>query len=441
MLKIKFDMEYLGRLFTVVVFSLLSVAGFGFSIYLFLVAHTPLLYIIAISFLFLSLVSGFFNIIAAYWYYKSFDYEKYVEKLRSSLKPMRVFPTVSVVMPTHDEEIDMIARNVAELKRLNYPKNKLNIFVLNDSSDTKTKRAVENLCAKMRVNFLYKDNNTAFKAGALNNFLKYSKDEFVAIFDSDEYLENKDFLVDTIPYFQNRKIAYVQTEKRYSKGTFFSDSVDIFDAFFFKFIETSRAMDKTAIFSGSCGVIRRSVIDEVGGFPEVAIEDTFFSFESDLKGYMGFYLPKIYARGKPIDTFSKLVKQQWRYNFGDTQFISYFFKKEERKKKSLLPKINYMAHGFGLNYLSVVLILFTILSTAIVFSSLPFAHINLTIFSITHLSGLEVAELLGLFAFLLSMFAPAILTKMYFKSFRKGVMVFLLNYALAFVRTKAALEQ
>jgi len=98
-----------------------------------------------------------------------------------------------------------------------------------------------------------------------------------------------------------------------------------------------------------------------------------------------------------------------------------------------------MAHGFGLNYLSVVLIFFTILSTAIVFSSLPFAHINLTIFSITHLSGLEIAELLGLFAFLLSMFAPAILTKMYFKSFKKGVMVFLLNYALAFVRTKAAL--
>jgi cellulose synthase/poly-beta-1,6-N-acetylglucosamine synthase-like glycosyltransferase len=198
-------------------------------------------------------------------------------------------------------------------------------------------------------------------------------------------------------------------------------------------------MDKTAIFSGSCGVIRRSVIDEVKGFPQYAIEDTFFSLESDLKGYRGFYLPKIYARGKPIDTFSKLVKQQWRYNYGDTQFIAYFFKKKGFKKKPLFPTINYMAHGFGLNYLSVVLILFTILSTAIVFSSLPFAHIGIKSFALTNLTALDVAELLGLFAFLLSMFAPAVLTKIYFKSFRKGVMVFLLNYALAFVRAKAAL--
>jgi hypothetical protein len=60
--------------------------------------------------------------------------------------------------------------------------------------------------------------------------------------------------------------------------------------------------------------------------------------------------------------------------------------------------------------------------------------------SLRNITPLDIAELLGLFAFLLSMFAPAILTKIYFKSFRKGVMVFLLNYALAFVRAKAALS-
>ena len=198
-------------------------------------------------------------------------------------------------------------------------------------------------------------------------------------------------------------------------------------------------MDNTAIFSGSCGVIRRSVLDEVGGFPTYAIEDTFFSLESDLRGYRGFYLPKIYAYGQPIMTFSKLVRQQWRYNYGDTQFISYFFKKKGFKKKQLFPTLNYMAHGFGLNYLSVILILFTIISTAIVFSALPFAHIGIQLISLTNITPLEIAELLGLFAFLLSMFAPAILTKIYFGSFKKGVMVFLLNYALAFVRAKAAI--
>jgi cellulose synthase/poly-beta-1,6-N-acetylglucosamine synthase-like glycosyltransferase len=432
------DLKRMAKLFTVGLFVLLSVAGFGFSVYLFLVARSISLYLIAVAFLFLSIVSGFFNILASYWYYRSFEYDDYIKEFRKKLRPMKKYPSVSVVMPTHNEDIGMIRKNIIEIKKLAY-RGRINLFLLNDSSNRRRKAALERICKEQGIDFIYRDTNDGYKAGALNNFLNYSKDDFIAIFDADEYLADKNFLEDIMPYFQDRKIAYVQTEKRYRKGTFFSDSVDIFDAFFFKFIETARAMDNTAIFSGSCGVIRRSVIDEVGGFPEYAIEDTFFSLESDLKGYRGFYLPKIYAYGKPIDTFSKLVKQQWRYNYGDTQFISYFFKKKGFKKKELFPTLNYMAHGFGLNYLSIVLILFTIISVAIVFSALPFAHIGIRMIHLADITPLVIAELLGLFAFLLSMFAPAILTKIYFKSFKKGVMVFLLNYALAFVRAKAAL--
>jgi cellulose synthase/poly-beta-1,6-N-acetylglucosamine synthase-like glycosyltransferase len=434
------DKERIGRLFTVFVFLTLSVTGFGFAVYLFFVAHSIMLYAIAVIFLMLSIGAGFFNVLASYWYYRSFEYNRYVENFRKNLKPVKDYPTVSVVMPTHTESIHEIKKNLIELKKINYQKGKMHIFVLNDSENLEMKKNLEGICNKLHVKFINKENNIGYKAGSLNNFLKHSKDEFVAIFDADEYLEDKNFLVDTIPFFQDEKIAYVQTEKRYRKGTFFSDSVDIFDAFFFRFIETSRSMDNTAIFSGSCGVIRRSVIDEVGGFPEVMIEDTFFSLESDLKGYRGFYLPKVYARGEPITTFTGLVKQQWRYNYGDTQFIAYFLKKKDKKKKHWFQRVNYTAHGFGLNYLSLGLILFTLISLLIVFSSLPFAHINVSsISSLFKISGIEIAELLGLFAFLLSMFVPAILTKMYFKSFKKGVMVFLLNYALAFVRAKAAI--
>ncbi len=440
MKKARLDIEGMGRILTVVIFLLLSVAGFGFSVYLFMVANSPFLYVIAAGFLILSILSGFFNVLASYWYYKSFNYKAYLEGIRKKLRPIKSYPTVSVVMPTHDEDVDMIRRNVAALKGLSYQKGRMNLFVLNDSSDPAIKGKIESMCRELGVRFIYRGTNKGYKGGALNNFLKYSNDEFIAIFDADESLKNNNFLKELMPYFQEGNIAYVQTEKRYSKGTFFSDSVDIFDAFFFRFIESARAIDGTAIFSGSCGIIRRSVLDEVGGFPEYAIEDTFFSLESDLKGYRGLFVPKVYAYGKPIKTFSGLVKQQWRYNYGDTQFISYFFRKKGHEKKPGFPTVNYMAHGMGLNYLSIVLILFTIVSTAIVFSTLPFAHIGIKSFSILSLTPLDIAELLGLFAFILSMFAPAILTKMYFKSFKKGVMVFMLNYALAFVRTGAAIS-
>ena len=180
-------------------------------------------------------------------------------------------------------------------------------------------------------------------------------------------------------------------------------------------------------------------MQKIGGFPEYIIEDTFFSFESDIHGYKSLFIPKVYAHGKPINRFTELVKQQWRYNYGDTQFVGYFFKRSKNNRKNLSPlsRIDYMTHGFGLNYISIVLLLFTMLSILIVFGQL-----SGQVFSVKNILnssniGFDL-EILGISAFALSIVAPAILTKMYFKSLRKGLMIFLLNFSLAFIRTKAA---
>ena len=106
---------------------------------------------------------------------------------------------------------------------------------------------------------MHRNDRKGFKAGALNNMLKHSKEEFVAIFDYDEVPhKHRTSLMDMLPYFSDKKLSYIQTEKRYFKGTFFSDTVDLFDAFFFKFVQPSRALNNTAIFAGSCGLIRRT---------------------------------------------------------------------------------------------------------------------------------------------------------------------------------------
>ncbi len=428
-----------GRIATVFIFMLLSVAGILFSVYLLSVANSAYTYVLAISFLALSLVAGFFNFFASWWYYKSQFYDSYLDSIKKRLKPLgKDMPSVSIVMPSHSESNEIITKNITQLKKMKYGNNRLHIYLLNDSGDEKKREYLDAMCRRNGINFIWRKENRAFKAGAINDFLKVCKDDFVAIFDADETLIDARFLLDVMPYFHDRKVAYVQTEKRYKKGTFFSESVDIFDAFFFKFIEPARATNNTAIFSGSCGVIRKSALDAIGGLPEYIIEDTFFSFESDMHGYKGIYLPKNYALGDPIRTFSKLAKQQWRYNYGDTQFLSYFVKKKGYRKKDVFPALNYVAHGFGLNYLSVILIAFTIISVGIVFSSVPFAHI--TLYQFIHANVLQLdLELLGLFAFLLSLAAPIFLTKIYFNSFRKGIMVFLLNYALAIIRFKAAI--
>jgi cellulose synthase (UDP-forming) len=426
-------------LFTVTLFVLLSVSGIAFSVYLFVVANTPYMYLLAVLFCLLSLVAGFFNIFASFLYYRSHFYYEYVKKISANVKPLKSFPTVAIAIPVYNEDINLVKRNLLRLKKINYPKDKVRFYVLDDSTLKENLDALSSFARRNGMRYLHRDNRSGFKAGALNNMLKQCKEDYLAIFDSDERLTNRNFLVDLLPYFKDSNISYIQTEKSNSGGSFFSDSVNLFDAFFFRFIQPARALDNTSIFSGSCGIIRRSALDRIGGFPEYIIEDTFFSFESDLHNYKSVYIPKIYAYGKPVTTFTALVKQQWRYNYGDTQFLSYFFKKrtKEFRHRSPLSNIDYMTHGFGLNYLSLILVLFTIVSILIVFSNLPFIHLTLRQALQTRSAGLDL-ELFGAFAFVLSLFVPVILTKIYFKSLSKGFMVFILNFSLAIVRTKAA---
>ncbi len=426
------------RLIAAAMFIVLAVAGMGFSVFLFMVAKNIYMYAVATLIFLLSIISGFFNVFAAFLFYRSYFYDEHLLELKSTILPLKSFPTVAIAMPVFNEDPKVVKRNLESLMKMEYPKNKLRIYLLDDSTKDPIREELRAFSKKSNITYLHRANRTAFKAGNLNNMLKHSKEEFLAIFDYDEYLKNTKFLLELLPYFADKKVAYIQTQKTSSGGTFFSDCVNLFDSFFFNFIQPARAIDNTAIFAGSCGIIRRSVLDELGGFPEFIIEDTFFSFESDIHNYKGVYIPKVYAYGKPITSFSALVRQQWRYNYGDTQFIKYFLNNKPKKRSAPLWNMDYITHGFGLNYLSSMLILFTLVSVLLVFSNLPFVNIN--VFNINaSLNLVTELEIFGAMAFILSFFLPVLLTKIYFKSLRKGFMVFLLNFALAISRTRAAI--
>ncbi len=430
------------RLFVVFLFVFLTLSGLLFSFYLiYYGAHGLYTYVLASLFIVLSLVSGFFNIFIAYSYYRSSFYSEYLEGIKRYLKPIRQHPSVAVVMPVYNEDAQTVKRNMLRLRSMKYPKSMLHFYLLDDSTRPEIRDDLRSFAASQGITYLHRDERSGFKAGALNNMLKHSKEQYIALFDYDEYLTNPNFLEDLLPYFDDKKLSYIQTEKRYFKGTFFSDTVDLFDAFFFMFVQPSRALNNTAIFAGSCGLIRRSALDRIGGFPEYIIEDTFFSLESDMHNYTSIYLPKVYAYGKPITTFTDLVKQQWRYNYGDTQFMLYYMnrmKDPNAKKQTLMSKIDYITHGLGMNYVSVILIMFTLMSVLIIFAAVPPAQV--TVKQLLQARYITTAmEILGISTFLMSIIAPMVLTKIHFKSIRKGFMVFMLNFSLSFIRTKAAI--
>ncbi|MDE1860352.1 MAG: glycosyltransferase [Candidatus Micrarchaeota archaeon] len=426
------------KFLVVVLYIIVTAAAFAFSLYLLVYGtHDIYTYLIAVLFLILTSISGFFNIFTSYAYYRSSLYYRYLKSIDDSTRPLENYPTVAVAMPVYNENPVIVEKNLSRLQELNYAKGRITFYLLDDSTDAATRRRLKAFSESHRIRYIHRKDREGYKAGALNNMLRHCKEEFIAIFDYDEYITNRNFLMDLLPYFQDPSVSFVQTEKRYFKGNLFSDTVDLFDAYFFKFIQPSRAMNNTAVFAGSCGIIRRSALRNIGGFPEYIIEDTFFSLESDIHKYKGLYIPKVYALGKPMTTFTELAKQQWRYNYGDTQFLFYFL----RKKNLSMPgksKVDYVVHGLGLNYISTVLIMFTLVSVLIVFSS--FAISRLSIAQLVEASSLNFwIEVFGVSTFVLSICTPIVMTKIHFKSVTKGVMVFLLNFALSFVRFKAAI--
>ncbi len=428
------------RLFIVALFICISLLSMTFSVYLMLTAQNTAVLILAIAYGALSFISLVFNAVTSYAYYKSYFYDAYLEKLNKTLKPIGRYPTVAVIVPTYKEDADFIEKNMRSLKQISYNADKIRFYLADDSQDPSLIAGKKAVCAKLGFTYVHRDNRENFKAGALNNALKYSNEDFVAIFDADERLTDTNFIKELLPYFQEKSVAFVQTEKRFEKSTLFSDSVDLFDALFFRFIQPARALNGTAIFAGSCGLIRRSAIDMIGGFPKYVTEDTFFSFESDMHNFKSVYVPKAYALGKPL-TFSELASQQWRYNYGDTQFLLYFLKRLRTSKghrASLFSKIDYLAHGFGLNYLSGILILFTIVSMLTVFSAAPFAYSSAGQLLRESSTAFNL-EILGITSFVLSLVVPVALTKVYFDSWSEGLMLFFLNFALSFVRLRGAL--
>ncbi len=427
------------RLFIVALFVSVSLLSVGFSIYLMLNAANGIVFALAVAYLVLSVISLVFNTVTSYSYYKSYFYDAYLKTLQKKFRPIRTYPTVAVIVPTYSESPEFIEKNIRTLKTIDYDPDKIRFYLADDSQDPAAVAGKRAVCEKYGIVYLHRDNRKDFKVGALNNALKHSKEEFVAIFDADERLVNPMFVKDLLPYFQDRSVAFVQTEKRFEKASLFSDSVDLFDTLFFRFIQPARALNGTAIFAGSCGLIRHSAIDAIGGFPAYVTEDTFFSFESDMHNFRSIYVPKNYALGKPL-TFSELASQQWRYNYGDTQFLFYFIKRmrsDKEHRASLFSKVDYLAHGFGLNYLSAILILFTLVSLVTVFSAAPFAYSNAAQFLNASSTAINL-EILGVASFLLSLIVPVALTKAYFGSYLEGVMLFFLNFALSFVRLRGA---
>lgn len=408
-----------------------SIIGLLFSIYLLIITPTLYTKFLAFSLFLLVTIAAFFNITGTFYFYKA-----YLVKDPPKIE-LKNFPKVAIVVAAYNESPDMLAETFQSLKKMDYPRDKLKFYLLDDSDKQDTVDRLKKYCKSSNIRFIHRTNREGFKGGALNNFLPKSNEEFIAIFDADEVLANNKFLKDTLGYFTDPKVAFVQTSKRYSLGSIFANTVDSTHAFFSNFVQPSRSSSGAPLFAGSCGIIRKSVLEELGGFDHCVVEDAAFSLKADVHGYGGVYLQKIYALGKPIENFTSFGSQQWRYNYGNTQLVSSYI--ANIKKFSLRRQIDYITLIFGLHYLSLVFILFAILSALIAFTEIPETQVMLLKVIIPVTIKFQI-ELLSLLSIVTTLLAAILMARIYFGSFRVGLIAYFLNFGVAFIRMKAAIS-
>jgi len=245
-------------------------------------------------------------------YWLVYDYFVYSKNVPPAPPPVEKWPRVTVQLPIFNERY-VIERLVEAVSRFDYPPELLDVQVLDDSTDETCEVAracVERHAAQgMPIVYIHRSNREGYKAGALENGLKTSKGEFVAIFDAD-FLPEPDFLRRTIPYFMNpdggSKIGMVQTRWTYlnSNYSLLTNVETILLDGHFVVEHGARSRRGTFFnFNGTAGVWRRKAIDDAGGWEhDTLTEDTDLSYRSQLKGWKFLYLPQIECASElPVD--------------------------------------------------------------------------------------------------------------------------------------------
>ncbi len=240
-------------------------------------------------------------------------------------EPPDSWPDVTVQLPLYNEPL-VAQRLIDTCARLEYPRARFEIQVLDDSTDVTSERAAERVALWQRrgVDIIHvrRPHREGYKAGALQNGLRLSHGRFIAIFDAD-FLPPRDFLLRTIPHFDGSRIGVVQARWGHlnQEASLLTRLQSIgLDAHFA--VEQRVRGDEGWFlnFNGTAGVWRRSCIEDAGGWQgDTIAEDFDLSYRAQLRGWKIRYLDDVEVPAELPATMSALRSQQFRWAKGSVE--------------------------------------------------------------------------------------------------------------------------
>jgi cellulose synthase/poly-beta-1,6-N-acetylglucosamine synthase-like glycosyltransferase len=291
-------------------------------------------------------------------------------------------PYITIQLPVYNE-LYVMERLLENIVKLEYPREKLEIQVLDDSTDesvTSTKKQIDLLQKTgIDIQHIRRSNRQGFKAGALKDGLEIAKGEYIAIFDAD-FLPEKDWLLQTIPYFKNTEIGVVQTRwghinRNYSTLT----RVQAFalDAHFTLEQVGRNSKGHFINFNGTAGVWRKECILDAGNWEgDTLTEDLDLSYRAQLRKWKFKYLENVMTPAELPVIISAARSQQFRWNKGGAENFQKMARRVlTTKGVSVKTKIHSLLHLLN-SSMFLMIFLVGVLSIPMLYIKNEYAHLR-----------------------------------------------------------------
>ncbi len=292
-------------------------------------------------------------------------------------------PFVTIQLPVYNE-LYVMERLLSNIAKIEYPKDKLEIQVLDDSTDESFSSTAQQILelqkTGLNIQHITRENRVGFKAGALKEGLKTAKGEYIVIFDAD-FLPQKNWLFRTIPYFKNPEIGVVQTRWSHLNRTYsLLTRVQAFalDAHFTLEQVGRNSKGHFINFNGTAGIWRKECIIDAGNWEgDTLTEDLDLSYRAQLKKWKFKYLEEVETPAELPIVISAARSQQFRWNKGGAEnFQKMLWKVLKNRNISPKTKIHGILHLLNSTMFLNILIV-AVLSIPMLYIKNEFEHLKM----------------------------------------------------------------
>ena len=298
-------------------------------------------------------------------------------------------PFVTIQLPVYNE-LYVMERLLANISKIEYPKDKLEIHVLDDSTDESFAATTIQIKTLQKTGLdiqqITRSDRKNYKAGALKEGLKIAKGEFIAIFDAD-FLPQKNWLLQTIPFFKNSEIGVVQTRWGHLNRNFsILTRVQAFalDAHFTLEQVGRNSKGHFINFNGTAGVWRKKCILNAGNWQgDTLTEDLDLSYRAQLKDWKFKYLVDVETPAELPLVISAARSQQFRWNKGGAEnFQKLIWRVLKDPKLSYKTKVHALLHLLN-STMFLTILMVGILSIPMLYIKNEYEHLKYYFFAMS----------------------------------------------------------